>query len=177
MTTVFLSLGTNAERRRRFYIEKMVTELACVMEPDIAQSQVMETEPLGMADGQRWFLNLIVRAGFSGNPTALLAECNRIEKDLGRIREKPLEARTADIDILLFGHALIREESLIVPHPRLLARRFCLEGLRQVGPFWKVPGTGFTVSEHCRRMPQHVRDQRIIFTVGKELGPRQEQMR
>jgi 2-amino-4-hydroxy-6-hydroxymethyldihydropteridine diphosphokinase len=170
MTTVFLSLGTNRERRT-YYLDKMVAKLTCIMDPGIVRSQVMETEPLGMPRGQRWFLNLIVRAGFNGTPLELLAECNRIEKELGRTREKPLEARTADIDILLFGHALIREESLIVPHPRVLARRFCIEGLQQVGPFWKVPGTGFTVSEHCRRMPPHVSDQRIIFMAGKEFGP------
>jgi 2-amino-4-hydroxy-6-hydroxymethyldihydropteridine diphosphokinase len=176
MTTVFLSLGSNAGRRE-YYLEEMCGRLSSVMEQAVIPSQLMETEPLGMPGCQRWFLNCIVRAVFSGTPDELLAECNRIESDLGRTREKPFSARTADIDILLFGHAVIREESLIVPHPRMLRRRFCLEGLRQVGPAWKIPGTGLTVSEQCGRMPPHVRNQRIIFMNGKNHSPGQEQTR
>lgn len=180
MTTVFLSLGSN-EGKRGYYLEKMAGKLLSVMEHRLARSQVMETEPLGMYGSQRWFLNLIVRSGFGGTARELLAECNRIERELGRVREKPLstraarEARTADIDILLFGHSVIREKSLIVPHPRLFERRFCLEGLLQLGPFWTIPDTGITVRKHYDQMPPHVRGQRIIFIGSKNDGRRQEQ--
>jgi 2-amino-4-hydroxy-6-hydroxymethyldihydropteridine diphosphokinase len=169
MTTVFLSLGSN-KGKRKYYLEKMVDMLSSVMEPNIRRSRVMETEPLGMHGCSRWFFNLVVRADFTGTPAELLLDCNRIERALGRRREKLLCARTADIDILLFGRSVIRERSLIVPHPRLLERRFCLEGLRQVGPSWKIPGTGITVKGHCDRMPPHVRSQRIIFISGNANG-------
>jgi 2-amino-4-hydroxy-6-hydroxymethyldihydropteridine diphosphokinase len=157
----------------------MAEKLEFIMDSGLTQSQVMETEPIGMSGDQRWFLNLIVRASFAGTPQELLAECNRIERELGRnrTREKQLSARSADIDILLFGHVIIMEKSLIVPHPRFLERRFCLEGLRQIGARWKVPGTGITVGEHYERMPPHVRRQRIIFMNGKNHGMHQGKTR
>lgn len=37
--------------------------------------------------------------------------------------------RTIDLDILLYGTAVIREESLTIPHPRMHERRFVLEPL------------------------------------------------
>jgi 2-amino-4-hydroxy-6-hydroxymethyldihydropteridine diphosphokinase len=133
------------------------------MEHGIRRSFVMETEPVGMPPGQRWFLNLIVCAGYKGSPEDLLAQCNRIEEELGRFRQKPLAARTADIDILLYGHTVIRKKSLTVPHPQILNRRFCLEGLVQLGPYWKLPDTDVTMSEHYRHMARKVRNQKVVL--------------
>jgi 2-amino-4-hydroxy-6-hydroxymethyldihydropteridine diphosphokinase len=173
MPTVFLSLGSNVGNRR-LYIEKMVGKLASVVEPGLRRSYLMETEPVGMPEGQSWFLNLIVRAGFRGSAQTLLAECARIEQELGRTRKMPMAARTADIDILLYSHAMIRETSLIVPHPRILDRRFCLEGLRQTGPYWKLPGSKLTITEQWRHMPQRVSRQKIIFLTGRNYRHEQD---
>ena len=174
MATVFLSLGSNAGNRR-LYIEKMVLKLSLVVGPGMRRSVLMETEPVGMSRGQRWFLNVIVRAEYRGSVQELLAECVRIEKELGRTGKMSMAARTADIDILLFGRAMFREPSLTVPHPRILDRRFCLEGLRQVGACWKLPGSGLTFTEQWRRMPQRVAGQKIIFMPGKTPGRGQGQ--
>jgi 2-amino-4-hydroxy-6-hydroxymethyldihydropteridine diphosphokinase len=165
MTTVFLSLGTNRGNRRLF-CTAMAQKLLSVTGPGMRLSPVMETEPLEMPSGQRWFLNIVARCRFKGTPEELLAECNRIERELGRrrgTRSAVRSARTADIDILLFGHEIIRKKYLTVPHPRILSRRFCLEGLCRVGPYWKLPGTGLTMAQHFRGMRTHVSRQRIIF--------------
>jgi 2-amino-4-hydroxy-6-hydroxymethyldihydropteridine diphosphokinase len=176
MATVFLSLGSNVGNRR-FYIEKMIGKLASVMEPGLRQSLLMETEPVGMPAEEPWFLNCIVCAGFGGSARSLLAECKRIERELGRTGKMSMKARTADIDILLYGHAMIREPSLVVPHPRILDRRFCLEGLRLVGPYWKLPGSKLTITEQWRHMPQRVSRQKIIFMSGKNPSSGQGQSR
>jgi 2-amino-4-hydroxy-6-hydroxymethyldihydropteridine diphosphokinase len=176
MATVFLSLGSNSGNRL-FYIEKMAAKLSGVVEPGMRRSHLMETEPVGMPEGQRWFLNLVVRAGYGGSPQALLAECAMIERDLGRTGKKSMAARTADIDILLFGHATIREPTLMVPHPRILDRRFCLEGLRLLGPYWTMPGSGLTVTQRWRRMPSCVSGQKIIFMDRKKNRRGQGQSR
>jgi 2-amino-4-hydroxy-6-hydroxymethyldihydropteridine diphosphokinase len=165
MTTVFLSLGTN-RGNRRFYCTAMAEKLLSITGPGMLLSPVMETEPVGMPKGQRWFLNVVARCRFQGSPEDLLAECNRIERELGRRRETHAaarSARTADIDILMFGHEIIRRKALTVPHPRIRSRRFCLEGLYRVGPYWKLPGTDLTIAQHRSGMRMHVSRQRIIF--------------
>jgi 2-amino-4-hydroxy-6-hydroxymethyldihydropteridine diphosphokinase len=164
MPTVFLSLGSNLGNRRR-YMEKMLQRLDAIMKQGMKISQVMETEPVGMSPLERrsWFLNLVVRGVYPGSAPDLLVQCNRIEHELGRVREKPMASRTADIDILLFGHEIINGPALIVPHPRILERRFCLEGLCRIAPCWKIPGTSMTIGQHYRTMSGLVRKQKINF--------------
>jgi 2-amino-4-hydroxy-6-hydroxymethyldihydropteridine diphosphokinase len=169
MAIVFLSLGSN-KGKRRYYIEEMVRKLVPLMENGIRRSSMMETEPVGMPPGQRWFCNLIVRAGYTGSVEQLLAQCNRIEEELGRLRQKPRAARTADIDILLYGHIVIRKKTLKVPHPQILNRRFCLEGLVQLGPHWKLPDTELTMSEHYHHMAWKVRHQEVVFLNGRTIA-------
>ena len=174
MPIVFLSLGSNLGNRRRL-IEEMAQKCGRVLDGPMARSQLMATEPVGMPGQQRWFVNLLIRGRFPGRARELLLECNRIEDELGRTRATRWAARTADIDILLFGHEIIHDRRLVVPHPRILQRRFCLEGLRQVCPFFIVPGTGKTVMEHFCTMDGQVRRQKIIFM--KNGSPEHQQGR
>ena len=53
---------------------------------------------------------------------------------MGRVRRMPRGPRVIDIDILLFGNAVIDTPRLTVPHPRMLERRFVLEPLLEIAP-------------------------------------------
>ncbi len=56
-----------------------------------------------------------------------------IEQKLGRIRnENKNEARTVDVDMLLFNGDVINSDLLIVPHPRLHLRQFVLKPLNEI---------------------------------------------
>jgi 2-amino-4-hydroxy-6-hydroxymethyldihydropteridine diphosphokinase len=50
--------------------------------------------------------------------------------------------RTIDLDLLLYGHEIVDEPGLRVPHPRLAERRFVLEPLAELDPGLVVPGLG-----------------------------------
>ncbi len=50
--------------------------------------------------------------------------------------------RTLDLDLLLYGEAVIDEPGLVVPHPQLHARAFVLVPLAEVAPDAMVPGRG-----------------------------------
>jgi 2-amino-4-hydroxy-6-hydroxymethyldihydropteridine diphosphokinase len=42
----------------------------------------------------------------------------------------------------LFGHAVIRQPDLVVPHPRMACRAFVLKPLADLVPRLEIPGLG-----------------------------------
>src|SRR5271157_1770740 len=130
--TIYLSLGSNVgdrEANLRTAIERLAA-------PDLRvlrTSPVYETEPVDCT-AQRWFLNLVVEAETGLFPMQLLARMGKIERALGRIRAVPKGPRTIDIDILLYGQAVIRSATLEIPHPRMAERRFVLAPLADRAP-------------------------------------------
>jgi 2-amino-4-hydroxy-6-hydroxymethyldihydropteridine diphosphokinase len=162
MVTVYLSLGSNARARNR-NMEGMLRRLQRVIIPPVKISRRMETEPLEVADEQQWYLNCVVSGSYAGSAWDLLHECRTIERKLGRVRTYRHCPRTADIDILLFGDEVIREKTLSIPHPGLLRRRFCLEGVKELFPALMLPGEGVTVSAYYDAMDASIKEQRINF--------------
>ena len=77
----------------------------------------------------------------------------------GRVRRERWGARPLDLDLLVYGDARIEGDGLVVPHPRLAARRFVLAPLASLAPDLVVPGTGRTVADLLAACPDpgHVR--------------------
>ena len=48
-----------------------------------------------------------------------------------------LSSRVLDLDILFFENVIIKNENLIIPHPRVLERRFVLEPFCDINPNFK----------------------------------------
>jgi 2-amino-4-hydroxy-6-hydroxymethyldihydropteridine diphosphokinase len=141
LTQVALSLGSNIGDRR-FYIDAMEAELRKIL-VDVRVSRLMETAPVGVGAGHGKYLNRVVVGRYGGDAFGLLGECLAIESRLGRERVGHKAPRTADVDILLFGEESINAPpELVVPHPELLNRRFCLDGLTDIDPSIMVPVSG-----------------------------------
>jgi len=66
---------------------------------------------------------------------------------MGRRRTVENGPRTIDIDILLFGNAVVKTEGLEIPHPRYRERRFTLAPLAELNPGLRDPVTGQTMAE------------------------------
>jgi 2-amino-4-hydroxy-6-hydroxymethyldihydropteridine diphosphokinase len=147
MNAVFLSLGSNVGNRQQ-YIDIMYDALAHMLCGTVTRSRIVETEPLEVRDVQQWYYNCVVTGGWPGTPQALLDECLSVENSLGRERTHRHSSRTADIDILLFGNRIIDNSRLQVPHPGLVNRRFCLEGLVELAPELILPGTNTSVQNY-----------------------------
>ncbi len=123
-------------------------------------SSVYETEPVDNTN-QGWFLNCVAEVGTTFGPLALLKQLLQIEQDAGRVRTVRGGPRTLDIDILLYGDAVLQSDELTVPHPRMMERRFVLEPLRELAPQLAIPstgpgaggpGTGKTVEQACAEL-------------------------
>jgi 2-amino-4-hydroxy-6-hydroxymethyldihydropteridine diphosphokinase len=151
MKTVYFSLGANIgdrEANLRAAIERLSA-------PDLRvlrESPVYETEPVGAA-GQRWFLNMVVEAETALFPLQLLARTGRVERELGRVRTVPNGPRTIDIDILLYGKAVVSTPRLEIPHPRMVERRFVLAPLADLAPGLRHPLTHQTVRQLLEAAP------------------------
>jgi len=76
----------------------------------------------------------------------LLAALHGIEADHGRERPYRNAPRTLDLDLLLYGDAIIATDTLRVPHPRMLERAFVLRPLLDIAPAIAVPGHGRAAS-------------------------------
>jgi 2-amino-4-hydroxy-6-hydroxymethyldihydropteridine diphosphokinase len=109
-------------------------------------SPVYETEPQDLRS-QPWFLNLVLEAETSLFPMQLLSRVQRIERQLGRRRLAAKGPRTIDIDILLYGNFVIESANLVVPHPRLDARRFVLAPMAELSPELRHPALRRTMRE------------------------------
>lgn len=129
---VFLGLGSNIGDRLTT-LKRAVHVLH--VHPNIRVvklSKVYESEPVGVVD-QAPFLNLVVQCDTTLTPVELLDECQKIELDFGRVRQMHWGPRTLDIDILLFGDAVVDLERLTVPHREMHRRAFVLVPLVELG--------------------------------------------
>ena len=72
----------------------------------------------------------------------LLTALHGIELAHGRERPYRNAPRTLDLDILLYGDAIIDQPSLHVPHPRMQERAFVIVPLLEIAPDLIIPGRG-----------------------------------
>lgn len=106
-----------------------------------AVSSLWETAPIGDIP-QGDYLNAVVRIDTVAGPRPLLGTLLDIEADAGRERRERWGPRTLDLDLLLYGDAVIDGVGLRVPHPRMGERRFVLEPLAEVWPAVVIPNQG-----------------------------------
>ncbi|HTU43743.1 MAG TPA: 2-amino-4-hydroxy-6-hydroxymethyldihydropteridine diphosphokinase [Bryobacteraceae bacterium] len=151
--TVYLSLGSNLGNRDenlRQACEALEAEQVHVLK----RSSIYETEPQH-AVGERWFLNMALECETRCFPMQLLTVLQKIERKLGRVRGTDSvrnAPRTIDIDILLFGNAVMETSQLVVPHPRMLERRFVLEPLAEIAPELRHPQTKELLTKYLGRV-------------------------
>jgi 2-amino-4-hydroxy-6-hydroxymethyldihydropteridine diphosphokinase len=121
----------------------------------LARSALYRTAPVGYAD-QPPFINACALVDTRLAPRALLDALLEIERAAGRVRDIPNGPRTLDLDIILYGAAVIDEPGLCVPHPRAHERAFVLAPLLDVWPSATIPGHG-----SARECLARVKDQAI----------------
>jgi 2-amino-4-hydroxy-6-hydroxymethyldihydropteridine diphosphokinase len=144
---VLLGLGANVGDPAR-QIRDAVEALAEVLEGMVVSSLYRSTA-VGYVD-QPDYLNVVCLGRTGLAPSGLLAESQRIEQRMGRVRSHRNAPRPIDIDILAFGDRAIRSAELTVPHPRMHERGFVLAPLIEIAPDWRHPVLGATPAEMLR---------------------------
>jgi 2-amino-4-hydroxy-6-hydroxymethyldihydropteridine diphosphokinase len=156
-SAAYLGLGSNLGDRAANLL-RALKELRVAGLNLIALSSIYETEPVDYLE-QPDFLNMAVAVSAPLiEPYSLLKLCLDVEARLGRERLIPKGARAIDIDLLLFGDAVIDGVTLSLPHPRLHLRRFALAPLAEIAPELRHPTSGKTI----RRLLENLDDSSAV---------------
>ena len=121
----------------------------------VAVSSAYESEPWGF-EAEEWFLNRLIIVETELEPEAMMRQLLVIERELGRVRHPETggyTSRTADLDILYFGHRVVLDDNLTIPHPRLHQRRFALLPLCEMVPEFVHPVFNLTQTELLEQCP------------------------
>src|SRR5262249_40792504 len=114
---------------------------------DLALSRFHETAPIGGPPGQEPFINAAAAFDTTLSPESLHALLGQIERDLGRTAGDRWAARAVDLDLLLYGEAVVEGARLVVPHPRMAFRRFVLAPAAEVAGEMIHPHIGWSVGQ------------------------------
>jgi len=146
MTLAYIAIGSNLASPLE-QVNAAVQALG-----DIPQSRVValssfyRTPPLGPQD-QPDYLNAAIALKTALSAESLLDNTQRIELQQGRVRkEERWGPRTLDLDIMLFGDAVINTKRLTVPHYDMKRRGFMLWPLFEIAPDLIFPD-GETLSD------------------------------
>ena len=145
MKTAYLGLGSNLGDRTA-NLADAVTFLTSERIQVKRKSSIWETEPRDVLD-QPWFLNQVIEVETDLFPRQLFRRLQRIEREMGRLKRTPKGPRLIDLDILLYGNAVVKSPELEIPHPRMTERRFVLAPLAELAPDLRHPVLKRTVRE------------------------------
>lgn len=139
-TVAYIGLGSN-QGDSRAILQSALTFLnqhTAIQVTDI--SSFYQSKPVGPV-GQPDYINAVACLSTSLNAQELLAVLLETERLHGRVRDPNLRwgPRTLDLDLLLFGDAVIQEANLIVPHPELSKRSFVVYPLYELNPSLILP--------------------------------------
>ncbi|BBP45476.1 2-amino-4-hydroxy-6-hydroxymethyldihydropteridine pyrophosphokinase [Thiosulfatimonas sediminis] len=139
--TAYLGLGANLDAPVQQIKEALRLLQAQPEVHSLVSSQLYASKPLGPQD-QPDYVNAVCRLEVSLEPLALLALCQNIEMQLGRVRKRHWGERTMDVDILLYDAISLHSETLTIPHAQMHLRDFVLVPLAEIAPAIDIPGLG-----------------------------------
>ena len=147
MATSLVGLGSNLGDRAAT-VDAAVVQLSQHADISVsARSCNFESDPVGGPTNQGRFINSAVVVETTLPPHGLLVALQAIETKLGRQREIRWDARTIDLDLLLYDNLVVDSANLTIPHPRMSFRRFVLEPAREIAADWVHPLCRRTLGE------------------------------
>ncbi|HSG58221.1 MAG TPA: 2-amino-4-hydroxy-6-hydroxymethyldihydropteridine diphosphokinase [Woeseiaceae bacterium] len=139
--TAWVGLGSNLDEPVRQVKSAMRRLDGVEATRVIARSSLYRSAPLGPVE-QPDFINAVVTVETRLAPRKLLDALQAIELEIGRQPAERWGPRRIDLDLLVYGDAVIDEQGLKIPHPGIAERNFVLLPLGEIAPDLVVPGLG-----------------------------------
>lgn len=137
----YISLGSNLEDPV-YQVQTAIATLKTIPRSNLIRvSQLYSNPPMGPPD-QPFYINAVASMDTQLSCEQLLQQLLQIETAQGRVRtanDVLWGPRVIDLDILLYGDAIINLPDLIIPHPGIAQRNFVLYPLAELDPNLKLP--------------------------------------
>jgi len=157
MATCLISLGANIGHREQA-IEQTISAInACSEISDCHCSSFFETIPAGGPTNQPRFINAVARFETNLAPSEILKKLLKMETQLGRTRQQIWGPRILDLDLLLYDREIQNQPDLILPHPRMILRRFVLEPACEIAADLIHPQTKWPLQQHLNHLNHSAR--------------------
>ena len=148
---IFIALGTNLGNWKNNFNQSF-TQLDKL--GDINQySSIFLSKPYGYLE-QNYFYNTAIELHTTLNPMQLFKKLQLIEKKIHKNKLFPNGPRRIDLDIIFFNKLLIKNNHLIVPHPRAHLRDFVLCPIEEMNPFFIHPKKKITIRELIKNLKE-----------------------
>jgi len=98
------------------------------------------------------YINGCALLATSLTPQELLGVLLQVEIEFGRVRRTKWDARTLDLDLLLYANYILNTDDLVIPHPRMCDRSFVMMPLAEIAPDWLHPLTGDRIDQIARSL-------------------------
>jgi len=136
------NLGSNFGNSREI-VKAAVKTLDLSGQIEILQvSRWYRTKAITISLPQPDYINGCATLNTSLSPQNLLAAMLEIEVQFGRVRRAKWDARTLDLDLLLYESQILNTDDLVIPHPRMCDRAFVMLPLAEIAPDWIHPLRG-----------------------------------
>ncbi|MBK8814235.1 MAG: 2-amino-4-hydroxy-6-hydroxymethyldihydropteridine diphosphokinase [Methylococcaceae bacterium] len=150
MTRCYLSIGSNIEREASIAsgLKALEHHFGCLI-----LSSIYESAPVGFQGDA--FYNMV--AGFDTDLEikALAKTLRDIEIANGRpLDSKKFSSRKLDLDLILYGNAVINDDSLQIPRSDIERYAFVLEPLAEIAPTLIHPVLQLSIADLWQRMPK-----------------------
>lgn len=139
MITAYIAVGSNladpvAQANEAIKALKTLPKSAF-----LTASSLYSSTPMG-PQNQPDYINAVVAIQTDLTPLELLDCTQAIEQEQGRVRkDERWGPRTLDLDLILYGDAVLNSERLTIPHYGMREREFVLYPLAEISPNLSLP--------------------------------------
>lgn len=145
--TVYVAVGANIDPERN--IERGLALLGRSI-PITGIATFYRTPAIDRPE-QPDYLNGVIAMQTRLRPLQLRDRLREVEHAMGRVRTADAYApRTLDLDILLYGDAIISTDALEVPDPDITRRPFLAAGLLELAPGLQLPGADTALAQQLK---------------------------
>lgn len=152
ISPIYIAFGANLSNPHETFREA-VEQLETLGVDIIRMSGLWQSPAWPQGSDQPDYINAVAAAEYGGDAKGLLALLHKVEAEFGRVRSLKNAARPLDLDLIDFCGQVLDDETITIPHPRMMDRGFVLFPMSELTQEWTHPITSIAIEEAIARLP------------------------